>query len=48
MWEYASALSAAVAGAAVVCVRHPGTIPLVKSSIAGLFEKKPADTMGGE
>ncbi|MBP1928018.1 acetyl-CoA decarbonylase/synthase complex subunit delta [Methanolinea mesophila] len=35
-WEYCSALSAAVAGAAIVCVRHPGSVPLVKDSLAGL------------
>ena len=47
MWEYASALSAAVAGAAIVCVRHPGTVPLVKISLAGLSERRPASSAGG-
>jgi len=48
MWEYVSALSAAVAGAAIVCVRHPGTVTLVKESLAGLSGEQPAGGTGGD
>jgi acetyl-CoA decarbonylase/synthase complex subunit delta len=36
-WEFYGALSAAVAGAAIVCVRHPLTVPRLKSAFSRLW-----------
>jgi acetyl-CoA decarbonylase/synthase complex subunit delta len=36
-WEYYTALSSAIAGAAIVCVRHPRTVPLLKDTLAALW-----------
>lgn len=35
-WEFTTGLAAAVAGAEIVCVRHPKTIPLLKKAFASL------------
>lgn len=34
-WEFYAGLAAAAAGAEIVCVRHPGTVPLLKAAFAG-------------
>jgi acetyl-CoA decarbonylase/synthase complex subunit delta len=31
-WEFTTGLAAAVAGAEIICVRHPGTIPLLRKA----------------
>jgi acetyl-CoA decarbonylase/synthase complex subunit delta len=36
-WEFYTCLAAATAGAEILCVRHPKTIPLLKSAFAGLM-----------
>ncbi len=36
-WEFYAALSAAVAGAAVVCVRHPETVTMLKEAFTALW-----------
>lgn len=36
-WEFTTCLAAAAAGAEIVCVRHPGTVPLLKEAFAGLM-----------
>jgi acetyl-CoA decarbonylase/synthase complex subunit delta len=36
LWEFAAAFSAAVAGAEIVCVRHPGTVTMLRDAFAGL------------
>jgi acetyl-CoA decarbonylase/synthase complex subunit delta len=36
MWEFYCCFSAAVAGAAIVCVRHPRTVPLLKEAFRTL------------
>jgi len=36
-WEYHTMLPATLAGAAIVSVRHPGTVPLLKRAIASLW-----------
>ncbi|MDD1715900.1 MAG: acetyl-CoA decarbonylase/synthase complex subunit delta [Methanolinea sp.] len=36
-WEYYTALASAIAGAAIVCVRHPRTVPLLKNTLAALW-----------
>jgi acetyl-CoA decarbonylase/synthase complex subunit delta len=36
MWEFHAGFSAAIAGAAIICVRHPGTVPLLKRALAAL------------
>jgi len=36
MWEYTTALATIVAGAEVVVVRHPGSVPLLKKAVLGL------------
>ena len=36
-WEFYAALSAAVAGAAIVCVRHPATVPMLKEAFGALW-----------
>jgi acetyl-CoA decarbonylase/synthase complex subunit delta len=38
-WEFYTCLAAAAAGAEIVCVRHPGTIPLLRKAFADM--KKP-------
>jgi acetyl-CoA decarbonylase/synthase, CODH/ACS complex subunit delta len=40
-WEFYAALSAAIAGAAIVCVRHPATIPMLKEAFASLWAGQP-------
>ena len=35
-WEFATSLAAAVAGAEIVCVRHPDTVKRLKAAFAGL------------
>ncbi|MEI7857294.1 MAG: acetyl-CoA decarbonylase/synthase complex subunit delta [Methanomicrobiales archaeon] len=41
-WEFTTGLAAAVAGSEIICVRHPGTIPLLKKAFASLKQKTPA------
>jgi acetyl-CoA decarbonylase/synthase complex subunit delta len=38
-WEFSTCLAAAAAGAEIVCVRHPGTIPFLRKAFADM--KKP-------
>jgi len=35
-WEFATSLAAAIAGAEIVCVRHPDTVKRLKTAFAGL------------
>jgi len=35
-WEFYTGLAAAAAGAEIICVRHPGTIPRLRMAFAGL------------
>lgn len=39
-WEFTAAFSAAIAGAAIVCVRHPGTVSLLKEALAAISPGK--------
>ena len=39
-WEFYAALSSAVAGSAIVCVRHPKTVPLLKQAFRELWAGK--------
>ncbi len=41
-WEFTTGLSAAVAGAEIICVRHPRTIPLLKKAFLSLKSGKNA------
>jgi acetyl-CoA decarbonylase/synthase complex subunit delta len=40
-WEFYAALSAAIAGAAIVCVRHPATIAMLKEAFTSLWAGQP-------
>ncbi|MFA4876492.1 MAG: acetyl-CoA decarbonylase/synthase complex subunit delta [Methanoregula sp.] len=40
-WELSTGLAAAAAGAAIVCVRHPETIPLLKAAFADMKKCSP-------
>jgi len=43
-WEFYAALSSAVAGASIVCVRHPQTVPLLRTAFRELWAgKKPGE-----
>lgn len=35
-WEFYAGLSAAVAGAEIICVRHPGSVALLKEAFSGM------------
>jgi acetyl-CoA decarbonylase/synthase complex subunit delta len=35
-WEFYTSLAAAIAGAEIICVRHPMTIPMLRQAFAGL------------
>ncbi|MGA9087151.1 MAG: acetyl-CoA synthase, partial [Methanoregula sp.] len=35
-WEFATSLAAAVAGAEIICVRHPDTVGRLKAAITSL------------
>ncbi len=39
-WEFYAALSSVVAGASIVCVRHPKTVPLLKTAFRELWAGK--------
>jgi acetyl-CoA decarbonylase/synthase, CODH/ACS complex subunit delta len=41
MWEFYAGFSAAIAGAAIICVRHPRTVPLLKEALRALASDKP-------
>jgi acetyl-CoA decarbonylase/synthase complex subunit delta len=41
-WEFGCALSAAIAGADIVSVRHPDTVPLLKAAFGTLAARSPA------
>jgi acetyl-CoA decarbonylase/synthase, CODH/ACS complex subunit delta len=41
-WEFYTSLAAAVAGAEIICVRHPKTIPLLREAFEDM--KKPSNT----
>jgi acetyl-CoA decarbonylase/synthase complex subunit delta len=41
-WEFATSLAAAVAGAEIVCVRHPDTVKRLKAAFAGLTTRSGA------
>jgi acetyl-CoA decarbonylase/synthase complex subunit delta len=43
MWEFYAGFSSAIAGAAIICVRHPRTVPLLKEALRALA----ADKAGG-
>lgn len=43
-WEFFTGLAAATAGAEIICVRHPKTIPLLKAAFADLRTGIPAGT----
>jgi acetyl-CoA decarbonylase/synthase complex subunit delta len=43
-WEFYTGIAAALAGAEIICVRHPGTIDLLKHAFMGLE----ADAGSGE
>ena len=36
-WEFYTGLAAAAAGAEIICVRHPKTIPLLKQAFTNLL-----------
>jgi len=36
-WEVYTGLAAAIAGAAVLCVRHPGSIPVLRQALDALW-----------
>ncbi|MDP3565360.1 MAG: acetyl-CoA synthase, partial [Methanoregula sp.] len=38
MWEFTTGLAAAVAGAEIICVRHPKTVPLLRKAFVSLNE----------
>jgi acetyl-CoA decarbonylase/synthase, CODH/ACS complex subunit delta len=40
MWEFYAGFSAAIAGAAIICVRHPRTVPLLKEAFRALAPDK--------
>lgn len=40
-WEFYTCLAAAAAGAEIVCVRHPGTIPLIRAAFADMKKGAP-------
>ncbi|WAC04009.1 MAG: acetyl-CoA decarbonylase/synthase complex subunit delta [Methanoregula sp.] len=44
-WEFYTGLAAAVAGAEIICVRHPKTVGMLKKAFAGL--KNSAGQLGG-
>jgi acetyl-CoA decarbonylase/synthase complex subunit delta len=39
-WEFTTGLAAAVAGAEIICVRHPRTIPILRKAFASLKDEK--------
>ena len=39
-WEFTTGLAAAVAGAEIICVRHPMTIPLLRKAFRSLKSEK--------
>jgi len=39
-WEFTTGLAAAVAGSEIICVRHPGTIPLLRKAFTSLKSGK--------
>ena len=41
-WEFYTGISAAAAGAEIICVRHPGTIPLLRKAFTDLEKPKAA------
>jgi acetyl-CoA decarbonylase/synthase complex subunit delta len=45
-WEFYTGIAAAVAGAEIICVRHPGTIPMLKKAFSDL-KKGPSGPLGG-
>jgi len=40
-WEFTTGIAAAAAGAEIICVRHPRTIPLLREAFAGLKKRTP-------
>ncbi len=44
-WEFTTGLAAAIAGAEIICVRHPRTIPLLRKAFGSLT---PGKIAGGE
>jgi len=38
-WEFYTGIAAAVAGAEIICVRHPKTIGMLKSAFASINKK---------
>ena len=35
-WEFYTGIAAAVAGAEIICVRHPKTIPMLREAFSGM------------
>jgi acetyl-CoA decarbonylase/synthase complex subunit delta len=35
-WEFYTGIAAAIAGAEIICVRHPKTIPMLKEAFASM------------
>jgi acetyl-CoA decarbonylase/synthase complex subunit delta len=45
-WEFYTGISAAAAGAEIICVRHPGTIPLLRKAFADMKKPESAAEVG--
>jgi acetyl-CoA decarbonylase/synthase, CODH/ACS complex subunit delta len=41
-WEFYTGIAAAAAGAEIICVRHPGTIPLLRAAFTDMKRRLPA------
>jgi acetyl-CoA decarbonylase/synthase complex subunit delta len=41
-WEFYTGIAAAVAGAEIICVRHPATIPMLKEAFSRMKTGQPA------
>ena len=42
-WEFYTGIAAAAAGAEIICVRHPGTIPLLRKAFTDMKKSGPAE-----
>ena len=45
-WEFYTGISAAAAGAEIICVRHPGTIPLLRKAFVDMKKPREAGEVG--
>jgi acetyl-CoA decarbonylase/synthase complex subunit delta len=41
-WEVSTSIAAAVAGAEIICVRHPRSVAVLKQAFAGLKNSVPS------